>query len=617
MPAAAQVWDNTGNSQLNGNYYFREVVYAVGDDVGDISDGLAIYGSITFNGRGAYSISSVVSGNQTVPQAILYDAGAGELSAFTASGTYTIGAAGYGFINWTLSAYGVSYQIKVLVSNGLILGSSTDNSAGVNEMFVAAPIAATALTNSALNGSYSLAYMNLPLMEASDDGSIGDAYDSLVQFSANGAGSIGTASVKGYIGTNGSSPFTMNESGVKFSFSGGAAVVTFPTGNNIAVQGQEYLYFSPDQNFVFGGSPQNIDMIVGVRTGSAPNFGATQLYYQAGLDVDESTASSGYASLDSYFGSFDALSSGAIVGHQRIFSPLMSSTAFDYTLADSFSFSNAYTDSGTSFQYIVGNGGVRIGIGIGPYLGINVAVPGPSLTASSSVYLSPVGVVNAASSAPFTAAIAPGELITLYGSGLAARTVVASTLPFPTTLGGVQVFINNVAAPIYVVSSGQVSVIVPSAITAATAQIQVVNGSGTSNAVTMFVDQTAPGVFTNPVGGLGYAAALHANYSLIGPNSPAAIGETISVFVTGLGTVFPSVADGSAGPSSPLSTTTNTIQAYVDGVEATVSYAGLAPGFAGLYQINLTIPSGVSSGDVALDVSGPDSYTSEAAISIQ
>jgi uncharacterized protein (TIGR03437 family) len=132
----------------------------------------------------------------------------------------------------------------------------------------------------------------------------------------------------------------------------------------------------------------------------------------------------------------------------------------------------------------------------------------------------------------------------------------------------------------------------------------------------MYVGQTSPGVFTNPAGGLGDAAALHADFSLVSPNSPAQAGETISIFVTGLGAVFPGIADGAVGPSGQLSMTSNTITVNVDGLPATVTYAGLAPQLAALYQINVTIPSGVSTGEVGLDIAGPDSYSAEAAIAI-
>jgi uncharacterized protein (TIGR03437 family) len=600
--ASAQSWDPTGNNQLNTTYYFREVIYAVGDQAGDVTDGLALYGGITFNGSGSYSIST--------SQGVMYDGYSGQVSSFSATGTYTIGANGHGFINWSIPALSVKYTIRVLVSGGIVVGSATDTSQGINEMFVAAPIASPNLTTSAFNGSYALAYMNIPVNNYIDL-----AYDAMITLSANGSGGIGTANVTGYVGSSGSTAFNVSESNVKYTFSGGAAVVTFPTGNNLPVVGQEYLYFSPDQNFVFGGSPTNTDFIVGVRTGSAPNLGG--LYYQSGLDVDESTLSSGYATTDSYYGSFSA-SNGIIVSHQRLQS-VFNSSPYDYSVADSYSTSagsaGAYTDTGASFKYVIGNGGVRVGYGLGPYLGVNVAIPGPAFT-PSGVFLSPVGIVNAASSAPFTSGIARGELITLYGANLAASTTVASSLPFPATLAGVQVLINNVPAPVYVVSPGQVSALVPSSITSSVAQIQVVNNNVKSNVVTVYVGMTAPGVFTNPAGGLGNAAALHADYSLVTTSHPAVVGETISVYVTGLGDVFPSVPDGTAGPSSPLSTATSMIGVLIDGVAATTSYVGLAPGLAGLYQINVTIPSGITAGSAAIDISGPDAYSSEAALPV-
>ena len=214
--------------------------------------------------------------------------------------------------------------------------------------------------------------------------------------------------------------------------------------------------------------------------------------------------------------------------------------------------------------------------------------------------------------------VTPGasRRVTIYGSGLAPNTQVAPGIPFPTTLGGVQVNINGLPAPIYYVTPGAISAIVPYAVGTSIATIQLINGGVQSNTVTAFINLTTPGVFTNPNDGLGYAAALHADYSLVTAQSPAQPGETISVFLTGLGTVNPVIPDGSAGPTGTLSQATHTITADVSGVSATVGYAGLAPQLAGLYQVNLTIPTGLTAGDNTLDISGPDSYTSEALISI-
>ena len=119
-----------------------------------------------------------------------------------------------------------------------------------------------------------------------------------------------------------------------------------------------------------------------------------------------------------------------------------------------------------------------------------------------------------------------------------------------------------------------------------------------------------------PPGGIGQAAALHPDFSLVTTARPAQIGETIAVYLTGLGDVTPPVADGAIGPSNPPSLTTNNISAFVGGKAATVAYAGLAPQLAGLYQVNITIPAGVSAGDNTLDIAGPDSYTTESVIPV-
>jgi uncharacterized protein (TIGR03437 family) len=199
---------------------------------------------------------------------------------------------------------------------------------------------------------------------------------------------------------------------------------------------------------------------------------------------------------------------------------------------------------------------------------------------------------------------------------LAAALTIAPTIPFPTTVGNVQVMINNVAAPIYYVSPTQVSAIVPYGITGGIAQVQVTNDGVASNIVTMFIGATAPGVFTVPPGGLGYGAILHADYSLVTIKSPAQPDETVQVFLTGLGAVTPALSDGAAAPSDSLVKASSTIAADVNGKSATVAFAGLAPGLAGLYQVNVTIPAGLTAGDNYLAISGPDAYTAEVLIPI-
>jgi uncharacterized protein (TIGR03437 family) len=595
--AAAQTWDSSGNSMLKGTYYFREVFYAVGDYYGDLSEAVAVYGSLTFSGTGTYT-----------GQVSVFDSSVGAQQSGSISGTYTIAASGYGFISNPLVSG--DYVYGMVNQSGIFVGSTTETAGGYNDMFVAAPLASPNPTVSTFKGTYSIAGVDL------SSGSPSGTVNYMLQVNPDGVSTLGTVATTVYVGQQGSTKYTQNISGVKYVASGGAMVATFPNSTANYITGQKYLYISPDGNFIFGGSPTGWDMFVGVRTSSTnPSFGG--LYYQAGIDQDESTlASQGYANLDTYFGSFSA-NNDAIIGHQRYLSIPYPGNVLDYTYSDLYSaLSNSSYASPGVMTYVVGQNGIRIGSGIGPYLGINVAIPAPSFS-GNGVYLNPTGVVNAASYAPFTSGIAPGELITLYGTGLANSTVIAPAIPFPASLGDVQVSIGGVNAPIYYVSPTQVSVIVPYEATSSIVPIQITNNGNQSNVVTVYTNQTSAGVFSQSQNGIGVGAALHQDgITLVTPSNPAQPGETVSVYLTGLGAVNPSVSDGAPGPSSPLSYASNTITADIGGVTATVAYAGLAPGFAGLYQVNLTIPTGLTAGENALDISGPDSYTSEVTIAV-
>jgi uncharacterized protein (TIGR03437 family) len=492
-------------------------------------------------------------------------------------------------------------------AQGIFVGSSTENQNGYNDVFIAAPLATPVPAASTFKGSYSLAYMDL------STGNPASTIGGMLQMNPDGGGNVGTVTFSGYQGP--SAKGTASFSNIKYTFSNGAAVVTFPNSNTALFTGQYYLYFSPDGNFVFGGSPNSFDLIVGVRTGTGtPNLNDT--YYEAGLDQDESTLNAGYASLDSFYGSFRA-KSGTIVGHQRLLN-FFNPEATDYTYSDTYSIpsSGAYTSPNTN--YVVGSG-IRIGSGIGPFLGISVALQAPTMSSSLSttgVFLDPQGVVNAGSFAPFTAGVAPGELLTLFGANLAAELQVASTIPFPTTLGKVQVMINSLPVPIYYVSPTQLAVLVPYSVTGSIAKLQVFNDNVPSNAVTRWIAKTAPGVLTQLQNGLGYGDVVHLDGTLVNDKSPAKIGETVSVYLTGLGAVNPAIADGDAGPVNPLANATNPSTAFIGGTEAKVSYSGLAPQLAGLYQINLTVPDGVTPGNPSLDIAGPDSYASVCLIAI-
>jgi hypothetical protein len=104
--AVAQTWDTSGNSLLQGTYYFREVIWIVGDTSGNFSDALALYGNIIFDGNGGYTLSN----------SQVLDGAAGTLQTLSKTGTYSISASGYGFLSHPISTGDSVYG---LVSRGI------------------------------------------------------------------------------------------------------------------------------------------------------------------------------------------------------------------------------------------------------------------------------------------------------------------------------------------------------------------------------------------------------------------------------------------------------------------------------------------------------------------
>ena len=592
-------WDSSGNGLLNGTYNFREVMWRNNADVHRI----AIYGTIQFDGSGRYSLSSSV-----------IDSNVGSVQSFSTTGAYRMSASGMGFMDdpIRLSAGSASSTIWGLLSQGVFIGSSTDDK--INNLFIAALAPSTAPTNASFNGSYWAAAANFPSADVTQ------ARDALFPLNPNGQGSLGTVNLTGFIGSA-ATAVNQTVNNAAYSFSNGALTLAFggSLGAQTLIAGNALCYLTPDGNFFFGGSPTGPDMIVGVRAfaGNVPPDALKGLYYQAGVDL---TTSGGFKTLTSYYGAFSA-GSGTIIGHQRLltnFDPTVGYTPFDYTYSDSFTLAaNGTHVDFLGLQNVVGAGGaIRIGYGTQSRLGINIAVRAPDFS-GPGVFLNPAGVANAASSAPFTVGVSRGGFIALYGSGLASTALQNDKMPF--TLGGVQVLINGRLAPVYFVRSDLVLAIVPFATTGTVASVQVINNGAASATRTVRVKDGTPGIYTNPPGGVGYAIGQHVqdgSYSTITPQNPARPGETILLYVNGLGDVSPPVADGVPAPSVPLSKAVTTPVAVVDNESATVGFAGLSPTLIGVYAMIVTIPADIAPGDVFLDISLPDSYTTEAQISI-
>lgn len=262
-------------------------------------------------------------------------------------------------------------------------------------------------------------------------------------------------------------------------------------------------------------------------------------------------------------------------------------------------------------------------------------------------------IVNAASNQK-NAPVAVGSIVSLYGTEIAASDQ-AGLFPSTTLPGGGQVRIGGVAAPLMTVSAtyGYADVIVPWEVGASDAVDVVVDNSfGTSQTYHVRVAETAVGVFrlTDPsnakranaaalIRGTAWAAIPPSMATAIGVpqncratgvdpatecGQPASAGDVLQVYVTGLGRVTadpagPALATGKAAPADGSVLYRSAVpQVTIGGVAAQVEFAGLTPGYAGLYQIDVVVPAGLAAGDdVPLTVAMPAGDRDMATIAVR
>jgi uncharacterized protein (TIGR03437 family) len=220
------------------------------------------------------------------------------------------------------------------------------------------------------------------------------------------------------------------------------------------------------------------------------------------------------------------------------------------------------------------------------------------------------GLVNAAGNRPF---LSPGSLFTVYGSNLSMHLATAEGTPWPTRLGDSSVFINGRQAPLFYVSGSQINGQVPYELEPGPASAIVASGSLNSSPATAPVLAAAPGILLY---GEDRAVAVNASGRLNGPGEGAAGGSVVTVYVTGIGTLDNPVSTGAAAPNDTISRATLNHRATLGGRECEVLFLGLAPGFVGLGQANIRVPSGLSPSDhtLVLTVNGVDSNPARIAV---
>jgi uncharacterized protein (TIGR03437 family) len=211
-------------------------------------------------------------------------------------------------------------------------------------------------------------------------------------------------------------------------------------------------------------------------------------------------------------------------------------------------------------------------------------------------YVSTEGIVNAASYLP---SIAPGSLISIFGSNLAGESESAASTPLPKTLQDASVTINGDAVPLLLVSATQINAQVPFETQPGTATL-VLTVNGVSSAPAVFeIAGSAPGVFT--ASGNHAVAGNFPEWTPNSPEYPAAPGQYVIVYLTGQGLVDNLVETGAAAAAAPQSAAKAQVEAWVGGQPALVDFLGLAPGYVGVAQMNLLVPN-VDSGEQFLQL---------------
>jgi uncharacterized protein (TIGR03437 family) len=596
------------NASLSGQFFFVHLLVTSAN--GQAANAQNVAGAMTFDGKGRYTYSGQTASGPASP------------ADSSGSGAYTVNAAGT--VTLTNPIQG-ALQISARLGGdrNVLVGATTESTTNINDVFIAIRAPSTAVTNAVLSGVYTGASLQFP------NGQSAAVKSAVVSLTAAGNGQFSNVTAVGHSADQSGTTSSQQAAGSTYAInSDGTGTANFGSGASLFT-GTRAIFVSPDGAYILGYSISGgIRDIFAATKNFGPSASAAAFngrYWIAELLLDpgrstfcEDSSQPASYSFQAASGVLQALGDGRALYSERLH---LDASAWDYSFLNYYSVNSDGTGSLTPLGNTLNNmalgpavnvGGTQrpntvVGAEIGVVnqksceYGFFFGVRAPDTSAGTGVYIDPAGVVNGASFAPYPSPLSPGAITSVFGSGLFSgpKPLQASVLPLPTILGGVQVLVNGTAAPLFYVSSNQINFQTPFGLSGSSATIQISNNGALSNQVTVPLASTNPGIFQYAdSASLNRGIVLHADFSFVTASSPARPGETVILYLTGLGALNPAVPTGAANPTSPLSNAADPGIFVLFGGEAStnIAFAGGAPTYAGLNQINVTIPLTVISG---------------------
>ena len=247
------------------------------------------------------------------------------------------------------------------------------------------------------------------------------------------------------------------------------------------------------------------------------------------------------------------------------------------------------TSTGDFRRVIVPSGATRLYLGVlGYYMRANTGayVVAVSPDVAGTPTFSGNGVVKGAGFGPNP--LAPGSIASVFGTSLATGTQSATSVPLPNAISGTRAYFDLVSGPLYFVSSGQINFQVPFELNVQQAHLTITLNGSASIPVILNISPYAPGIFTG-----GDGSPIIVNYrtgGLISAAQPVKTGDVLIIYGTGLGPIANPPASGNPTPLDKLYPVSVPLTVAFGSTAVTADFAGLTPGFIGLYQVNVTVP---------------------------